>query len=121
MVFEVELSEESEIDLKQIFDHLVQSYIQLGEPLEDAFDQASERVRRTRSDILGLGKAPYQGTLSKEIGDGLRHVTKNRAVIYFDVYEARRVVQVIAVFFGGQDHQRHMLKRIQGADRSGGA
>ena len=33
MVFEVELSEESEIDLKQIFDHLVQSYTQLGEPL----------------------------------------------------------------------------------------
>ncbi|MBC2772079.1 type II toxin-antitoxin system RelE/ParE family toxin [Rhizobium sp. AQ_MP] len=112
MVFEVELSEESEIDLKQIFDHLVQSYTQLGEPLEDAVDQASERVRRIRSDIFGLGKAPYQGTLSKEIGDGLRHVTKNRAIIYFDVYEATQTIQVIAVFFGGQDHQRHMLKRL---------
>jgi toxin ParE1/3/4 len=119
MVFKVELSEGSEIDLKLIFDHLVQSYTELGEPLEDAFDQASERVRRIRSDIFGLGKAPYQGTLSKEIGDGLRHVTKNRAVIYFDVYEATAIVQVIAVFFSGQDHQRHMLKRMQVADQSG--
>ena len=50
--------------------------------------------------------------MSKEIGDGLRHVTKNRAVIYFDVYEATQSIRVIAVFFGGQDHQRHMLKRL---------
>lgn len=112
MVSKVELSEESEIDLKQIFDHLVEAYTQLGETLEDAFHQASERVRCIRSDIFGLGKAPYQGTLSKEIGDGLRHVTKNRAIIYFDVYETTRTVQVIAVFFGGQDHRRHMLKRL---------
>ncbi len=112
MDFEVELSEESENDLQQIFDHLVDAYLQMGNAAEDAVDQAAERLRRIRSDIFGLGRAPYQGTLSKEIGDGLRHVTKNRAVIYFDVYETAQTIQVIAVFFGGQDHQRHMLARL---------
>lgn len=113
MVYKVELSEESEIDLDQIFDHLVDAHMQFGEPLEDAVEQASERIRRIRNDIFNLGRTYYQGTLSPDIAEGLRHVTKNRAIIYFDAYENRGIVQVIAVFFGGQDHKRHMLKRIR--------
>ena len=31
---------------------------------------------------------------------------------WFDVVEARRTVRVLAVFFGGQDHLRHMLRRL---------
>lgn len=112
MVFEVKLSEEGEADLNQIFDYLVDAHMKLGEPLEDAFEQASQRIRRIRSDIFGLATAPYQGTLRPEIAQGLRHVTKNRAIIYFDVHETTRIIQVIAVFFGGQDHLRHMLKRL---------
>lgn len=35
-----------------------------------------------------------------------------RAMFYFDVDDALRLVRVLAVFFGGQDHQRAMLRRL---------
>ena len=43
---------------------------------------------------------------------GLRSVTKDRAIFYFTIDEGKHVVRVLAVFFGGQDHQREMLKRM---------
>ena len=43
---------------------------------------------------------------------GLRHVTIERAIYWFDVPEAERTVRVLAVFFGGQDDVRHMLERL---------
>ncbi|MGF9694797.1 type II toxin-antitoxin system RelE/ParE family toxin [Rhizobium sp. 0TCS1.26] len=112
MVYKVELSEESETDLDRIFDHLVEAHISLGTPLADAVDEAANRLRKIRSDVFTVGRSPYQGTLTPEIAQGLRHVTKNRAIIYFDIDDARQSVQVLAVFFGGQDHQRHMLARL---------
>jgi toxin ParE1/3/4 len=39
-------------------------------------------------------------------------VTKQRAVFYFDVDDDQRLVRILAVFFGGQDHQRAMLRRL---------
>lgn len=111
MGYKVELSEESEIDLDRIFDHLVDAHTGFGEPLESAFQQAAERIRRIRQDIFDIGRNPFQGTFSPDVAHGLRHVTKSRAIIYFDVDEIGLAVRVIAVFFGGQDHQRHMLKR----------
>lgn len=112
MVYKVELSLEGEIDLDLIFDHLVEAHIQLGEPVADAVDQAGIRLRKIRSDIFSIGRSPYQGTLSPDIAAGLRHVTKNRSIIYFDINEQLKVVQIIAVFFGGQDHAQHILKRL---------
>ncbi|MDQ0456352.1 type II toxin-antitoxin system RelE/ParE family toxin [Rhizobium paknamense] len=112
MGFEVQLSEESEIDLALILDHLIEAYCALGDPIADAVNQAAGRLRKIRDDIFSIGASPYQGTLSPDIAAGLRHVTKNRAIIYFDVDDARQTVRVIAVFFGGQDHQRHMLARL---------
>ncbi|MEQ1616787.1 MAG: hypothetical protein ABL883_00400 [Terricaulis sp.] len=43
---------------------------------------------------------------------GLRSDTKDRAISYFTVDDDARLVRVLAVFFGGQDHQREMLKRL---------
>jgi len=63
MVYEVRLSEESEVDLDLIFEHLVEAYIQLGEAPEKAFAQAGTRIVRTVDDIFSLGRAPHQGTL----------------------------------------------------------
>lgn len=62
--------------------------------------------------MRALGRTPHQGTLRPELAPGLRSVTKDRAIFYFDVDDDRRVVRVLAVFFGGQDHQRLMLKRL---------
>jgi plasmid stabilization system protein ParE len=59
-----------------------------------------------------LGRAPFLGTLREDIMPGLRRVTKNSAIYYFRTDEARECVDVLAVFFGGQDHQRRMLMRL---------
>lgn len=39
-------------------------------------------------------------------------MTIDRAIFWFDLDEAERVVRILAVFFGGQDHIRHMLRRL---------
>ncbi len=41
--------------------------------------------------------------------------TKGRAIFYFTVDGEAHVVRVLAVFFGGQDHQRQILKRLGSA------
>jgi plasmid stabilization system protein ParE len=43
---------------------------------------------------------------------GLRNVTKDSAVVYFTVDEDLREIRILALVFGGQDYQRHMLKRM---------
>lgn len=99
-------------DLDLIFDHLLQSYIALGEPAAVAFERAAQRLNLIRSDMDALARMPHKGNLDPEILPGLRHVTKNRAIFYFHVNDAESVVHVLAVFFGGQDHHRHMLARL---------
>ncbi len=112
MTFKVRRSKESDRDLELIFDHLVESYVALGDSRENAMDRAGDRVRRIENNFLGLAKTPFQGTLRPEITPGLRNVTKDGAVIYFTVHEALQEIRILALFFGGQDHQRHMLKRL---------
>lgn len=100
-------------DLGLIFDHLVESYTTFGEPISVAVERASVRLRGIDEDMGSLSKAPYQGTLLPEILDGVRSVTKNNAVFYFLVDDASEEIRVLAVFFGGQDHRRHMLTRMK--------
>ena len=59
-----------------------------------------------------LGQTPHQGTLWPQVMDGLRWTTKDRAILYFVVDDSQHRVDVLAVFFGGQDHKAHMLARI---------
>jgi plasmid stabilization system protein ParE len=59
-----------------------------------------------------LARAPYQGTLLPSVVPGLRQVTKNRAIFYFDLDEERQLLRVLAIFFGGQDHRRRFLARL---------
>ena len=99
-------------DLELIFDHLFRAYQELGDPPGTAFDRAVERLRGIEEELARLGDVPFQGTLEPRIMDGLRHVTRDRAVFYFMVDEASQVVRVLGVFFGGQDHRRHILGRI---------
>lgn len=106
------LAESCSRDLDQIFDHLMDSYIQFGDNPETAFERASSRLDDIVEDISALGSVPHQGTLQPHVLPRLRRVTKNRAVVYFDVDDDQARVEVLAVFFGGQDHQQHMIKRI---------
>ncbi|MDE1994609.1 MAG: type II toxin-antitoxin system RelE/ParE family toxin [Rhizobiaceae bacterium] len=112
MVYEVVRSVASDRDLGLILDHLVNSYMTLGDPPADAFERAAQRIRSIEADMLALARTPHQETLRPELGPGLRHVTKNHAVFYFDVDDDNRRVRILAIFFGGQDHVRHMLARL---------
>ena len=115
--FSVVRSVRCDEDLELIFDHLFSAYRELGDPVETAFERAVERLREIEEELARLGDVPFQGTLEPRIMDELRHVTKDRAVFYFMVDEVGQVVRVLGVFFGGQDHRRHILSRIA-LDRS---
>jgi plasmid stabilization system protein ParE len=101
-----------EEDLELIFDHLVNAYQDLGDLPDVALDQAARRLVGIENDLARLGDVPFQGTLEPQIMAGLRHVTKNRAVVYFTADETDETVRVLGIFFGGQDHRRHILARI---------
>ena len=113
MGFDVVRSARCDADLDLIFDHLLSAYRDFGDAPDVAFERAVARVRGIEDDIASLGNLPFQGTLEPSILKGLRYVTKGRAVFYFLVDERFREVQVLGVFFGGQDHRRYMLERIK--------
>lgn len=103
-------------DLSLIFDHLFETYRELGDTPEEAFERASLRIRSIEDDMESLGGVPFKGTLWPDLLSDLRWVTKNRAIFYFQVDETATVVRVLAVFFGGQDHQMKMLLRLSNLD-----
>jgi plasmid stabilization system protein ParE len=119
MAFELFRAPAADRDLDMIFEHLVESYLSLGDDLQDAVARAATRLKAIDRDMLALVHAPHQGSLRHQISPGLRQVTKNRTIFYFKVDEAKREVKVLAVFFRGQDHEKHILKRL--GNRSGDA
>jgi plasmid stabilization system protein ParE len=60
----------------------------------------------------GLQRRRARGTLHAGWRAGLRHVTIDGAVYWFVVDEEAVFVRILAVFFGGQDHERRMLIRL---------
>lgn len=117
MVFKVVRSKQVQADLALIFDHLMDVYNAIGDDIAVAFDRAAARVRAIEDDMEALAIAPYQGTLLPHLSAGMRSVTKNNAIFYFEIFEDSQEIQLFAVFFGGQDHRRHMIKRLLSADR----
>jgi plasmid stabilization system protein ParE len=112
--YKVERIEAADRDLDLIFDFLVESHLEFGASIGRAWETAADRMRRVHGALEALGDLPHQGTLRNELLPGMRSTTKERAIIYFDVDDDRRVVTIVAVFFGGQDHHSHMLKRLRG-------
>lgn len=111
--YRVERGAAAERDLDAVFDFLLESYLHFGDDLERAFERAGERLQRIKADLREIGRAPHQGTRLDKLIPGLRRVTKDRAVFYFTVDDDARLVRVLAVFFGGQDHQRSILRRLR--------
>lgn len=114
-MWNVEFSEDAEHDFELIFDHLVDSYVGFGENIEDALEHAANRVLSIRGLSNKLRHAPQQGTVRDDIAHGMRFVRLDKAVFWFDLDEQRQVVRILAVFFGAQDHIRHMLTRALAA------
>lgn len=112
MPFAIEFSAESERDFELIFEHLRTSYIGIGETPADAFEHAARRVLGLRNAADRLAEFPMRGTAHDDILRGLRHLTIDRAIFWFDVDHTAKRVRILAVFFGGQDHVRHMLLRL---------
>lgn len=112
MAFELEFSAEAERDFELIFEHLLRSYMDFGEGLESALDHAETRIREIRAAAERITAAPYRGERHDDILPGLRHLTIGRGIYWFDIDEASQMVRVLAVFFGGQDHVRHMMARL---------
>ena len=112
MAFRLEFSAEAEHDFGLIFDHLLRSYLDFGESLESALDHAAARVLEVRTAAERILTAPHRGERHDDILPGLRHLAIGPAIYWFDVDEAGRTVRVLAVFFGRQDHVRHMMTRL---------
>ncbi|MCX2721324.1 type II toxin-antitoxin system RelE/ParE family toxin [Roseibium salinum] len=108
----VDYSAAAERDIELVFDHLFATYCDLGDDPADAIERAAERVRGIRSSIDRLGEAPFIGTLRDDIHPGLRFVRRDQAAVWFLPVENRKRILVAAIFFGPQDHIRHMLARL---------
>ena len=113
MAYDVEPSDQADLDLADILQFLYGSFREFGDANERAFERAADRVREIRDGMVSLGAASHQGTLRPELGANVRSVTKGRAILYFEVIEDREALRVLAVFFGGQDHLPAMLARMR--------
>lgn len=111
-MWQIEFAAEAERDFALIFEHLVASYEDFGDPTDIAFDRAAARIASIQDDALRLARQPFQGTLRSDILETVRFVRLNRAVFWFQPDENNKRVRVLAVFFGAQDHINHMLLRL---------
>jgi toxin ParE1/3/4 len=118
----VEFAEGALHDLDLIFDHLTEAYVAFGEAPDAAIEHAARRVRAIIDAADRLAVAPFRGAIHDDLAPGIRYVTLDRAIYYFQVDErAEGTVRVLAVFFGGQAHERRMRLRILRRDRRAGA
>ncbi len=111
-MWSLEFSADADRDFELIFDHFVASYLEFGEDTDVALPRAAARIRSIRTSADKLALAPRQGASRPDILDGLRFVRLEKAVFWFVVDDGQEIVRVLAVFFGAQDHIRHMLVRL---------
>ncbi len=111
-MWNLEFSAEAEWDFELIFDHLASSYIALGDEPDAALMRAANRIRGIRTSVNVLAQSPHMGTLRSDIQAGLRFVRVEKTAIWFLPDEERTCFVVVALFFGAQDHTRHMLARM---------
>lgn len=105
-------------DLFLIEHHLTRAYRGFGEGPVEATRHAAARIEDIIATAERLATAPFRGEAHEDLLPGLRHLALDGAVYWFLADAATRQVRVLAVFFGSQDHQRHMLVRLLGRGRS---
>ena len=99
-------------DLLLISEYLGQAYCSFGESPVEADRHAQARIEAIIAAAERLATAPWRGESHDDLMPGLRHLALDRAVDWFRPRAQHRDIQVLAVFFGGQDHQRRMLVRL---------
>jgi len=99
-------------DLLLITEYLTQAYCGFGESPAEANRHAQARIEAIIAAAERLATAPWRAESHDDLMPGLRHLALDRAVDWFRPRAQHRDIQVLAVFFGGQDHQRRMLVRL---------
>ncbi len=112
MSWRIEFSEAAERDIEILFEHLADSYQEFGDSRSEAAERAVHRIGQILDNAERIATAPHRGESHDDLITGLRHLTLERAIYWYQADEARRVVSILAVFFGSQDHQRKMLVRL---------
>jgi toxin ParE1/3/4 len=106
-------SRQADRDIRSILRFLIQNHMRSGASFAEAKDRGAAKILAIRDAMKTLTSLPHRATRRDALLPGLRNVTKDRAIFYFTVDDEARFVRVLAVFFGGQDHQREMLKRLR--------
>ncbi|QQP93637.1 hypothetical protein IGS68_31955 (plasmid) [Skermanella sp. TT6] len=100
-------------DLALIESFLFKTFRNLGDSPEDAGDRAAARVKAAAAYMRTFDRNPHRGTEHPGIWPGLRTVTKEKFIFYFEIDEVRSEVRILAVFFGGEDHTQRIIDRLQ--------
>ncbi len=110
--FKIIFSEDAELDFELIFDFLNESYLSFDEDIETSLNQAGIKTQSIRKATNKLATHPFRVTLHDDGTQKLRHITIGRALYWFDILEDERLVRILAVFYGGQDHYTKILTRL---------
>lgn len=90
-------------DLGLIEDHLTRA---------EALHHAGARIMAIIAASERLAAAPFRGMAHDDLLPGLRQLALDNAAYWFVMDRMSCELRVLAVFFGGQDHRRHMLVRL---------
>lgn len=116
MAWKIEYLQDAERDFELIFDHLFDAYRAFGDGPDEAIERVRRRISGLREDVRRLSTSPLIGTVRSDIYPGLRFVRRSDAAIWFMADEAQSTVLIVAIFFGSQDHIRHMMARLLRSD-----
>jgi plasmid stabilization system protein ParE len=100
-------------DLDLIEEHLVQSYREFGDDLENAVERAAARICEALAYMWTFETHPHRGTEHADVRPGVRTATDKRFVFYFEIDALSFEVRILAIFFGGVDHRRQIMDRLR--------
>ena len=80
---------------------------------EEADGRAVARIKAARAYMRTFERNPHRDTEHPEIRPGVRTVTKEKFIFYFEINETEFEVMIFAVFFGGEDHRQKIMDRLQ--------
>lgn len=103
---------ETDRDLELLANFLFEAYRSFGDSVDDALARVEQRLDGVEAFMASLAENPHRGSPRPDLFEGLRSLTRDRVVLYFEVDDAAREVRILGVFFGGQDHHRHILLRL---------
>ena len=112
MGWTIEVSAAVEQDIALLFDHLAENYINFGESRASAVTHATRRTEEVLAAMTRIAMAPHRGESHEDLLPGLRHLTLQRAIYWYQIDDDHQIIRILAIFHGGQDHIRHMLLRL---------